>query len=145
MRTTSTFSQIYSSICKSSFCYTYNGACAFHALQVYQPTVKAQCVSAVYRQSVYLLPVQQCFQLQGSLSFVSSPQCKYMNFIYLKSSFITWMVYLDPTHRPVGLLAQLVERCTGIAEVMSSNYFQLLIQKCSQLRGSPNFVFFLII
>ena len=100
MHTTSTFSQIYSSICKSSFCYTYNGACAFHALQVYQPTVKAQCVSAVYRQSVYLLPVQQCFQLQGSLSFVSSPQCKYMNFIYLKSSFITWMVYLDPTHRP---------------------------------------------
>ena len=32
------------------------------------------------------------------LNFVSSPQCKYMNFIYLKSTFITWTVYLDPTH-----------------------------------------------
>ena len=37
---------------------------------------------------------QQCSQLRGSLNFISSPQCKYMNFIYLKSSFITWMVYL---------------------------------------------------
>ena len=49
------------------------------------------------------------------------------------------MVYLDPTNYqlPVGLLAQLVERCTGIAEVMGSNpvqawifvrsYFQLLV------------------
>ena len=34
------------------------------------------------------------------LRFVSSPQCKYMNFIYLKSLFITWMVYLDPTYWP---------------------------------------------
>ena len=31
------------------------------------------------------------------------------------------MVYLDPTLWPVGLLAQLVERCTGIAKVMGSN------------------------
>ena len=30
---------------------------------------------------------QQCSQLQGSPNFISSPQCKYMNFIYLKSSF----------------------------------------------------------
>ena len=53
--------------------------------------------------------------------------------------FITWMVYVDQTHSqfPVGLLAQLVERCTSIAEVMGSNpalasiffrsYFQLLV------------------
>ena len=42
-------------------------------------------------------------------------------FIYLKSSF-TWMFictqFIDQL--PVGLLAQLVERCTGIAEVMGS-------------------------
>ena len=25
-------------------------------------------------------------------------QCKYLNFIYLKSLFITWMIYLDPTY-----------------------------------------------
>ena len=40
------------------------------------------------------------------------------------------MVYLDPTlvHLPVGLLAQLVERCTGIAvkSRMRLNFFQLL-------------------
>ena len=28
---------------------------------------------------------------------------------------------LGPVQLPVGLLAQLVERCTGIAEVMGSN------------------------
>ena len=54
-------------------------------------------------------------------------------FIYLKSSF-TWMFictqFIDQL--PVGLLAQLVERCTGIAEVMGSNpvrawiFFQVL-------------------
>ena len=54
-------------------------------------------------------------------------------FIYLKSS-ITWMFictqFIDQL--PVGLLAQLVERCTGIAEVMGSNpvrawiFFQVL-------------------
>ena len=42
--------------------------------------------------------------------------------IYLNSSF-TWMFictqFIDQL--PVGLLAQLVERCTGIAEVMGSN------------------------
>ena len=42
--------------------------------------------------------------------------------IYLKSSF-TWMFictqFIDQL--PVGLLAQLIERCTGIAEVMGSN------------------------
>ena len=49
------------------------------------------------------------------------------------------MVYLDQhiVQLPVGLLTQLVERCTGIAEFMGSNpvgawiffrsYFQLLV------------------
>ena len=55
-----------------------------------------------------------------------------MNFMCLKSLFITWMVYLDPTFSQllVGFLAQLVKHCTGIAEVMRS-YFQLLVQSCS--------------
>ena len=46
-----------------------------------------------------------------------------MNFMYLKSLFITWMGYLDPTFSqlPVDLLAQLVKHCTDIAEVMGSN------------------------
>ena len=41
---------------------------------------------------------QKCSQLRGSLNIISLPQCKYMSFIYLKSSFITWIVHLDPTH-----------------------------------------------
>ena len=43
-------------------------------------------------------------------------------FIYLKSSFtwvFIWTHFIDQL--PVGLLAQLVERCIGIAEVMGSN------------------------
>ena len=57
-----------------------------------------------------------------------SDDFRYMNFhirifIYLKSSFVTWMFiwtqFIDQL--PVGLLAQLVEHCTGIAEVMGSN------------------------
>ena len=45
-----------------------------------------------------------------------------MIFIYLQSLFITWMVWTQLNHQPpVGLLAQLVERCTGIVEVMGSN------------------------
>ena len=51
----------------------------------------------------------------GSLIFVYSLQCTYMIFIYLQSLFTTWKVYL------AGLLAQSVERCTGIAEVMGLN------------------------
>ena len=39
----------------------------------------------------------QCVGSRGSLNFISSPQCKYMNFIYLKSSFITLMVYFANT------------------------------------------------
>ena len=35
-----------------------------------------------------------------------------------------WTQFIDQI--PVGLLAQSVERCTGIAEVMGSNPFQVL-------------------
>ena len=42
--------------------------------------------------------------------------------------FTTSRVYLEPTDQlSVGLLAQLVERCTGIAEVMGSNPVQAWI------------------
>ena len=50
------------------------------------------------------------------------PQCKYVNFHISKSSFTRMFIctqFIDQL--PVGLLAQLVERCTGIAEVMGSN------------------------
>ena len=41
-----------------------------------------------------------------------------MIFICLQPLFTTSKVYLDNDQLPVGLLALLVERCTGIAEVM---------------------------
>ena len=44
-----------------------------------------------------------------------------MIFICLQLLFTTSKVYLDNDQLPVGLLALLVERCTGIAEVMGSN------------------------
>ena len=39
----------------------------------------------------------RCVGSKGSLNFISSLQCNYMNFIYLKSSFITLMVYFANT------------------------------------------------
>ena len=58
-----------------------------------------------------------------------------------------WTQFIDQL--PVGLLAQLVERCTGIAEVMGSNpvrawifsrsYLQLLVSVVF-LGGSLNFM-----
>ena len=44
-----------------------------------------------------------------------------MIFVCLQPLFTTSKVYLDNDQLPVGLLALLVERCTGIAEVMGSN------------------------
>ena len=43
-------------------------------------------------------------------------KCKYMNFLYLKSLFITWMVYLDPTYCPapswlVSSVGRVLHRC----------------------------------
>ena len=96
--------------------------------------------------------ITPCFQLRGSLKFVSSPQCKYMNFIYPKSLFITWMVYLDPTYFPapswlvssVDIALHRYRRGHGFKThfffFFFRSYFQLLVQQCSQLQGSLNFV-----
>ena len=102
------------------------------------------------------------------LNFISPPQCKYMYFHISKKSSFTWMFiwtqFIDQL--PVGLLAQLVERCTGIVEVMGSNpvrawnFFQVLytttrfssvlscedllnfiLKTCLWLNVSCNFVF----
>ena len=63
----------------------------------------------------------------------TSPQCKYMNFIYLKSSFITWMVYLDPTHcsAPSWLFSSVGRahrhrRGHGFKSRTGMNFFQVL-------------------
>ena len=88
--------------------------------------------------TLYLTKNMFCF-MQGSLNFISRRHCKYVTFICLKSSFITWMVYLDRNvdQLPVALLAQMVEHCIGTSEVMGSNsawawtsfrsYLQLLV------------------
>ena len=80
-------------------------------------------------------------KLQLSLKFVSSPQCKYMNFIYLKSLFITWMVYLDPTYWPASTwLASLVGRALhryrrghGFKSRTGLNFFQVLFSTISSV------------
>ena len=88
------------------------------------------------------------------LIFVSSPQCAYMIFIYLQSSIIV-IHPLDGLFGPnimtsSQLACQLSWQSAGIAEVMCSQsrtylnffqvLFQLLVQQCSQLRGSLIFV-----
>ena len=71
-------------------------------------------------------------------NFIFPPQCKSVNFHISKSSFTRMFIctqFIDQL--PVGLLAQLVERCTGIAEVMGSNpvrawnFFQVLLTTTS--------------
>ena len=47
--------------------------------------------------ALYQLGAGQCVGSKGSLNFISLLQCNYMNFIYLKSSFITLMVYFANT------------------------------------------------
>ena len=59
-----------------------------------------------------------------------------MNFIYLKSSFITWMVYLDPTHWPapswlvssIGRALHRYRRGHGFKFRTGLNFFQVLFQ-----------------
>ena len=69
--------------------------------------------------------------------FISFIRSSHIRFSYIYSQlFITSQVYFGPTYNdqlPVGWLAQLVEHCTGIAEVMGSypihaglNFFQAL-------------------
>ena len=80
---------------------------------------------------------------QSSLHTVYvSPQFKYMTFrIFI--CIITFSGYITNSQRdqlPVGLIAQLVEHCTGIAEVVGSNpvearmFFQALISQLLKLK-----------
>ena len=64
-----------------------------------------------------------------------SPQFKYMKLLV----FFTFYGYITNSqsgHFPVGLIAQLVEHCTGVAEVMGSNpveawfFFRLKFHNC---------------
>ena len=64
-------------------------ACQF-SQQTAAPVSQRSWVQIPYGPEFFSGPIfnysfQQCSQLRGSLTFVSSPQCKYMNFIYLKS------------------------------------------------------------
>ena len=59
-------------------------------------------------------------------------------FIYLNcgewnESMIDLRSYSQNGQLPVGLIAQLVEHCTGIAEVMGSNPVQALISQLLKL------------
>ena len=45
-----------------------------------------------------------------------------MKVIYLNAGY--WELGTNSDQLPVGLLAQLVERCTGIAKIMGSNPVQ---------------------
>ena len=53
--------------------------------------------SALPTELTSQLGAGRCVGSKGSLNFISSLQCNYMNFIYLKSSFITLMVYFANT------------------------------------------------
>ena len=55
------------------------------------------------------------------------PQFKYMNFhifTFISSPQRVYNEFTDNDQLPVGLIAQLVEHCTGVAEVMGSNPVQ---------------------
>ena len=41
--------------------------------------------ASIFSGPIFNYSFQQCSQQRGSLNFFSSPQCKYTNFIYLKS------------------------------------------------------------
>ena len=59
---------------------------------------------------------------RSNMHYLGSSENKAWKYI-LNRLFINWRVYLEPISQqlPVGLLAQLVEHCIGIAEVMGSN------------------------
>ena len=52
-----------------------------------------------------------------------SPQFKYMKLLVF-FTFYGYITNLQSGRLPVGLIAQLVERCTGVAEVLGSNPVQ---------------------
>ena len=64
-----------------------------------------------------------------------------MNFIYLKSSFITWMVYLDPTHWPahswlvssVGRALHRYRRVHGFHSRTGLNFFRVIFSITSSV------------
>ena len=67
-------------------------------------------------------------------------QFKNLNFIqlfyfHLSSSPVPVGIYLQNDQLPVGLIAQLVEHCIGIAEVMGSHFFQAFC-KCFSCGGT---------
>ena len=88
--------------------------------------------------TLYVTNNMFCFMQGFLISFLDGIANMWI-FICLKSSSITWMVYLDRNvdQLPVALLAQMVERCIGTSEVMVSNsawawtsfrsYLQLLV------------------
>ena len=59
-----------------------------------------------------------------------------MNFIYLKSLFITWMVYLDPTYwlvSSVGRALHRYRRGHGFKSRTALNFFQILFSTTSSV------------
>ena len=66
--------------------------------------------------------------MKGVIERIKSPRCLFEILYHHKPlsqfggtslGWFIWTQHIDQL--PVGLLAQLVERCTGIAEVMGSN------------------------
>ena len=66
--------------------------------------------------------------IEGVIERMKSPRCSFEILYHHKPlsqfggtslGWFIWTQHIDQL--PVGLLAKLVERCTGIAEIMSSN------------------------
>ena len=81
------------------------------------------------------------FAGQNLTSPKSKKYLKYMNFIYLKTLFITWMIYLDPTHLPapswlvssVGRALHRYRRGHGFKSRMGLNFFQVQFSTTSSV------------
>ena len=77
--------------------------------------------------ALFSLLLKQCTLLRGSFSFTSLSAVQIYDFhIFLAVySSLLWFIWNRHNNQlPVGFLAQLVERCTGIAEVMGFNPVQ---------------------
>ena len=78
-------------------------------------------------QALFPLLPKQCKLLRGSLSFTSLSAVQIYDFHIFLTVYSSLHGFIQNQHHdqlPVGLLAQLVERCTGIAQVMGSNPVQ---------------------